>query len=203
MLKHVSIKRMHASLSETKQFLCLLSVEDSLSQPAVKAINIQSLPGLQPVAVVERQEKSPEREIEPYIEYTQIEQWNNGVAFWSSFGRKRWYVMVCPYTVSQDFIFSILFIFTDQFMNQFRLTRYHPRRLSQYTFIDLLQIPGKRKKQFSIFKHGDLLIGNSQNITFNKSNNNHWQFSTILIQFIPTAPGTQMTQGLLVLNQNI
>ena len=46
-----------------KKFLCLLPVENSLSQPVVKAINIQPLPGLQPV-VAERQEKSPERENE-------------------------------------------------------------------------------------------------------------------------------------------
>lgn len=74
LLKHVSIKIMHASLSEKNQFLFLLPVEHSLPQPAIKAINIQSRPGLKPVAVVERQEKSPEREIEQHIEYTQIKQ---------------------------------------------------------------------------------------------------------------------------------
>ena len=118
-----------------------------------------------------------------------------GMAFWCSFGRKRWCVMVCPHKVSPDFIFSILLIFTYQFMNQFRLTRYHPRRLSFpihiYRFASDFW---KRKTNSRTWRFTTVI---SQSITFNKSRNGHWKIQ----QFIPI-PGTQMTPGLVILNQN-
>ena len=111
------------------------------------------------------------------------------VFFWCSFGRKRWCVMVCPYKVSQDFIYSLYCSYSQT--SSWTNSRYHPRRLSFPIHIYRFASDFWKRKTNSRTWWLTTVI--SQRITFNKSRNGHCKIQ----QFIPI-PGTQMTQGLVI-----